>query len=648
MIYHERVPRGIKENLAYRKKVLVRAATDIDFRSAVWAACRDDILYWVNTFLWLFEPRPMVGADGKPLPKKIPFITWPHQEPAIREIDRVLGTEDVAVEKARGEGMSWIMVTFGVRDFIFRPMSTIGFVSKDEASVDTPDNSDSLFWKVQFLLDNLPSWMVPKYNRSVTAHTFKNTLNGSSITGFAATGNVASGGRATWFGMDELSKFPKGKDADAMASTQHVTKSRFVVATPFGTDGEYYRLMHEPSSMVKITVDWKDNPTKNRGLYRMQNGLPVAVDKANPLPVDYDPLSSEVLDRLSRLRRKGFKLDNTIRSPWYDKECDRPSATPQKIAQELDRSYGGSMYRIFGNEFFDEANKTVQNPVKYSISVNPEKIEGSLSKVENGPVLVWCSLDAKNKPAERQYVLGADISAGLGGSHTSNSVCQIVDLLSGEQVLEYATNTTSPADFADECVALAKIFNNARMIWEANGVGMAFMQKVLESGYTNYYMREVMWKRKKSRQKEAGWWTNDKTKEILFEYFQSEVKSGRYVLRSDSLVKECGQYIRENGKIEHVLSRGSDDGSSKGAAHGDRVIAMGIALQAARERPLAQRTEEKYMEDNPPPNTLAARNKEWEERNSRGQDTWDDRDCGEMARAPVWLGSDRTNFGSEW
>lgn len=633
--FYKRVPLTLKENLLYRRKLLLRAETDLEFRNALIGACAHDPAFFMATMCWIFEPRPR-EVNGVALPTKIPFIPWPHQLPAILEIDKHLGKEDIAMEKARGEGASWMGVFFAVKDFLFKPMASVGVVSKDENSVDTPDNTDSIFWKIDWELSCLPPWMMrSKPKRNLTYHTILNPDNGANISGFACTGNVASGGRKTWFFIDELSKFPHGPDADSMASTQHVTDSRLIVATPFGTSGEYYRIMHEPSSMVKIILDWKDNPTKNRGLYRLTNGVPVAVDKENnPLPSNYDPPDKLVSALLSRLRRKGFKLDGTIRSPWYDHECDRPSATPQSIAQELDRDYGGSMARYFGTEFFEEAKKTFKKPKRFTIDYSQEELKNcSLSKNDLGPVEVYCALDAKNRPAEKAYVAGADVSAGIGGVASSNSVLQVIDAQTGEQVLEYTTNTTAPADFADDCIAICKIFNDAYLIWEINGPGSGFTMQVMDRQYPNIYMRKVLWKKGKGkRMKEPGWHTGQKTKELMFSELHRRVKVGEAVIRSEKLLQECSEYIRDGNKIEHVGASRTEDGASKGEAHGDRVMAFAIAIQGIKDRPFSSKSKERQEEKDAPPWTMAGRNKYWEDRNAREMD-WDDREGMDMARS---------------
>ncbi len=638
------IPKGLKENLAYRQGVLRRCATDKGFRRAMLAASKHDVLLWLNLFVWLYEPRPRFGSDGRLLPKVIPCITWPHQDPVILEIDKNLGLNDIGVEKARGEGMSWLALMLALRDWLFEDGAKVGLVSNTEKKADDPGNMDSLLAKIDWELTKLPKWMAgikeKDYRRNLSDHSLVNLRNMAQINAFAATGDAGRAGRYKWFLADELAFWDRGIDSQFMTSIRGSTECRLVVSTPNGSDGEYYDFMHIPSaSTVRLVLDWKDNPTRNRGLYEYKDGKAIAIDPVNnPLPANYDPPDQGVLDLWSGLIRKGFKLEKKIRSPWYDKECDR-GATPQSIAQELDRDYGGSTYKVFGIEFMDEAKKGIRPPQKFGdLTYHPETLVPLFQTSENGPLHIWCSLDHRGRPPAKQYVVGADVSTGLAGSYTSNSAVSVIELSSMEQVAEFASNSMPPADFADFCMALSKWFYDAYLIWEANGPGSAFGKRVIDKQYGNVYYRTSHWKRGKGRKtREVGWWTDPRSKESMFEEIKRSVLAGEVRPRSKVLVEECGQYVRINGKIEHVLAVNTSDDSSKGQAHGDRVIGFGVALQGARDRPLASSKLEETLKENPPSFTMAARQKAYEDSlKAKDGDGWDDRTNDDLAGGEVF------------
>lgn len=624
----KRIPTDLEGNLRWRAKVNERCIADKDFRDAMWAACKEDVMFFLNGFCWVYEPRPR-KIGGKTLPKQIPFIAWEHQAPVIQEVREHLGFRDIGVTKSRGEGASWIGVLLAMHDFIFHAMSSVGVVSKDERSADDPKNPDSIMWKMDWQLLKLPRWMAGEknidYKRDLSNHVLLNLRNQSTIAGFAATGNVASGGRKTWFLMDELAKFPRPGDEHAMASTQHVTDCRLVVSTPLGSDGAYFELMHGDSNMVKLVLDWKQNPTRNRGLYRLEKHIPVAVDPVNnPLPPEYNPPSPEVQQMFERLRRRGYKLEGVERSPWYDNECDRPGATPQNIAQELDRDFGGSSYRVFGHNFTERAEASQLDPIhEGDIDFDKMTLDPSIDFMKGGPLKLWLPVDAQNRPPQRPYVVGCDISNGLGGSFTSASTFVAFDQVTREQVAEFASRTTPPQEFADLCISFCRWLGGAYLVWEHNGPGAAFTRRVKHQKYTNVYYRVSLTRRGKKKRSEPGWWTDERTKTMMFSDFNQAVKEGKIIIRSRELVKECGHYVYKNGRIEHGLIAAATD-DSKGVSHGDRVIGACVAWQGCEDRPGSSSAGEDAITGTPPPNTLAARQLEYEMEAaaSRDRDSW--------------------------
>jgi hypothetical protein len=637
MEFYDRVPKEFTENLRYRRWLRERAERDPNFREAIIKACRSDVLFWLASSCWLHEPRPMKDSRGRVLPEVVPFIPWRHQEPIIRVLRQKLGFESVGLEKARGEGASWIAVYMALHDWIFAlpgvRMVSIGIVSRNMDTADSPDDMASMGAKIDWALTKLPWWMVGEegvdWKRFVTKHTWKNQRNGSVISAYAATGEVGSGGRYTWFLLDELSKFPPGDDKKALTSTQPSTNSRLIIGTPYGSEGAYYDVMHEPSSMTKLVLDWKDNPTRNRGLYRFVNGNPTAIDPIkNPLPENYGLQNQAVLDLFSRLRRKGFRLEKGIRSPWYDRQCDEPDSNPYSIAQEYDRDYGGSMYKIFGEEFFKEANANLRQPFcRVNIDYNEEH-KPLVSRSADGLLQLWMTLDTKNKPPEHPYVVSADLCSGLGGAYTSNSVLEILDILTMEQVGELASNTIEPDDFADLTIAICNWLGDAYLAWERNGPGGGFTTRIRKIGYPNVYYQTRVFEKKQKKTRTPGWWTDQKTKEVLFMEAKRIVTVGELKLRSEALVKECHQYIRIGRTIEHVGKIRGNEGPDSGDGHGDRVIALGIGVQALHDRPVNLTGHDRPVE----PGTIEERDRDYFSSLERPQDDWDDRTNWDLMR----------------
>jgi hypothetical protein len=76
--FYLKVPKDREGNLRYRRYVLRRAQADVRFRRGLIEACRQDLLFCVNTFVWQFNPRKSGGLQVGP------FVTWDFQDDAFR------------------------------------------------------------------------------------------------------------------------------------------------------------------------------------------------------------------------------------------------------------------------------------------------------------------------------------------------------------------------------------------------------------------------------------------------------------------------------------------------------------------------------------------------------------------------------------
>jgi len=606
---YKKVPKTLRENLEYRQKVLA-SADNLETQRTLWTACKRDMLFFINTFCWLYEPRSsrLRGTTSN----VIPFITYPYQDEAFTQMNDDLGHRDIGIEKSRDLGATWMFLTMYFWHWMFNDFSSFGIMSRTADLVDKPGKKDTLMWKLDFLLKGdggrggLPSWMQPRdVYRSMML--MENRDNGSTFEGATTTEDAFRGGRKKSIALDEFAAFPSGADYEAQAATQHATDSRVFVSTPKGAAGAYYDVMHVPSNMLKVVMDWKMHPIRQNGLYKSEDGVLEILDQDYEFPEGYR-----------------FILDGKERSPYYDTECARPGATAQSIAQELDRDYGGSEYQIFGKELYEAARDGLLRPYTRGVfRYEAETLVPEFSETIDGPMLLWCHRSYTGQPVPTgEYVIGCDISAGLGGDYTSNSAAVVVDSITGEQVAEYVTNTTPPGDFAELVISISKWFRNAYLIWESNGPpGMTFTRRVLDVGYPYIYFREMDQRAYRKKTRNPGWYSNEKNKLSLLSNFATSIKTGEYCIRSELLIDECKQYIYKDGKVVHSRSIRTRDDSAKGQAHGDRVIAAALAWHGIKDRPVAPKSEETFTEEIPQ-GSMAWRFQQEDDRTSDLKDEW--------------------------
>ena len=580
------VPKDPFENSFFRLKVRERADVDSGYRRALRTICGEDFLFFCNVFGWLHEPRKRFTADGKLMPKKIPFITRPHQDPVFLEVRKNLGLNDVVVKKSRDEGASWMGIWLALQDWCFGEMVSIGIVSKNEEAVYKPNYSGSIFWKLDYGVSMVPAWIHGnKWHRNYNDNTLANLLRGNTIAGYAATGTAATGDRTDWFMFDEIGKFPRPKDQELLESLSSVTDGILAISTPFGSTGAYYDMVHNPSTVTtQVTLHWAQNPAKNRGLYRMIRGIPEAVDpKENPLPPEYNPPTPEILKMFDQLRQRGFRLEEGVRSPWYDKQCNRPQSKPASIAQELDINFGGSVTKWFGEEFRKAGERTTVPPLMTGELRYNEELEPQFSKITDGRLKLWLSLDASSCPPKGNYAIGGDIGSGSSGSFTSNSTLIVVNLDTQEQVATFASNSIFQSEFADFSISLAKWFWNAKLGWEYN-YASAYTERIVEQKYYNVWERPVIGKKRKRRKRgrgqgpDLGWWTDGrKTKPLMFNDIDFFVRNARLIVRDQIIITEAKSYINNIKGIPEF------EGQEGNAAHGDHVIAFGCCVEMAKE-----------------------------------------------------------------
>jgi len=106
---------------------------------------------------------------------KLPFVLYPQQIKFIKWLDKMLSLArkgekiNALIDKPRDVGftfvlMGWILHHWLFDDFVVR----VG--SWKEEYVDKQGETDTLFFKADFILENLPTWMQPKGWEKVRAY----------------------------------------------------------------------------------------------------------------------------------------------------------------------------------------------------------------------------------------------------------------------------------------------------------------------------------------------------------------------------------------------------------------------------------------------------------------------------------------------
>jgi len=560
------VPKGVDENREYRFEARARAFNNPLLQRQLRQRCRDDILYYVNAWVWQYNPQKKRHEVG-------PFLTWDFQDRAFREIlDCIETGRDLVIEKSREMGASWMCLIVMEWLWHFHPYKKFLCISRNADAVDC-DDPDSLFWKIDFIHKHLPPWLMPKgwdARKHRKGMYYGNPENGSTITGQASTGKAGVGGRATAMFVDEFSQIRE--DYEVLHRTADTTACRIFNFTHTDVSNAAAELSRRVD-MRKLRLHWCDHPDKNPGLYRYNT----------------DSGKVDVLDKHYDFGAYDFQMDGKLRSPWYDRECIRRNS-PRAIAMDLDIDPRGAMSQFFDPMTVRILSQEYAQPPLWEGELTYDRETGKpiqLVKREGGRLKLWVNPIGPCAVPPLSCSVGCDIATGSGASC---SCAEGLNKHTGEQVFEYADPTIEPVEFAKLCVALCWLFCNehgdpARLAWEMQGPGDKFGKVVVdELGFRNVYYRvDEQILGSVGDPDRPGWNPTPGNIRLMLEDIRAAMASHALLIRSEPAYDECLSFkYNTDGSVTHSGKSRKDDPSGARVNHGDRITGIGLAWKMAK------------------------------------------------------------------
>jgi hypothetical protein len=579
-----KVPKGIRENLEWRARILRDAENDPKFQDDLFTACRESLLFWVNGFAYTFKLRE-VDEEGHARQAEgvnAPYVTWEIQDRHLTEIEKAINEGyDLLTDKSREMGASWDHILVFEHQFIYKPDSVFLEISRTEEYVDRSDNPKSLFWKHRYIRKWLPSWMVPPI-ADITMH-FSNLANGSKIDGESANSNAASGDRRRAVLLDEFAKVEAG--TKMRWATSDVTSCRLVNSTQAGPGTEYNKW--RKSGQIKVFVmPWWEHPEKGRRREAIQ-----------------DPIT------------KAWE----ITAPWLRMEEIRRS--PQEVDQEIKMKEVDSGSMFFDVHPVEQHRALFAKPATFTRGfdflkgVAQDAMPGIICRRQINQVQVakagawkfWTANTPGRPDQTKNYIFGVDISKGQGAS---NSVVSVLCAETREKIAEFADANTPPYDLARIIAAAAIWFGGSRsgghplVIWEANGPGWDFGRIFVKTlQYPNFYVDKRAGTATERVGKRYGWHSTKEKKEQLMGILRRAYANGGVVNHSGPALDEALGYVYYDdgglGPAEFVK-----ESESARLTHGDRVIADALMLLGVEDAPQG-----KSSEPSPPGRSIGARRK---------------------------------------
>jgi hypothetical protein len=188
---------------------------------------------------------------------------------------------------------------------------------------------------------------------------------------------------------------------------------------------------------------------------------------------------------------------------------------------------------------------------------------------EKGAMWVW---EEPEKGAE--YILGADVAEGVGDG-ADFSAFHVFHLRTMTQVAEFASDSVPPHLFAQVIHSAASWYNNALVVVEGNGSGLAVLQKLQ---YWLYY--DNLYYEMKGRSERPGVRIDKINRPVFLEQLQNALISQKITINSP-------RFVRELKTFEYSKTRKRAE--ARKGKHDDLIMALSVMLGVkdsyARELP---------------------------------------------------------------
>lgn len=237
-----------------------------------------DPVVFIDRFLYTFDPKRS--------PYNLPFVTFDFQKDLVYQIKEAIEQgNDLFIEKCREMGATYTVLAVFLWFWRYIPGSNFLLGSRKEDLVDNTkgdsgevsNKEESLFGKLEYMINRLPPFMLPKNFIPSKHFNFMSLLNpelGNAISGESANANFSRGGRYKAVLLDEFSFWDN--DSAAWGSTADTTNCRIVLTTPgikpckakrlrFGKDGEEIKVVTLAYFLdPRKTPEWLEGQRKRR------------------------------------------------------------------------------------------------------------------------------------------------------------------------------------------------------------------------------------------------------------------------------------------------------------------------------------------------------------------------------------------------
>jgi len=372
-------------------------------------------------------------------------------------------------------------------------------------------------------------------------------LDSGYIVATAGGDTVGRGETLTHVHASEVAFWPKSSSREIFSGLMDAVPKTddtevYIESTANGMTGVFYEQWQEAaagrSEFVPVFLPWFIDPSCRVEPVKGFQRTPMEEDEA----AKYDLDDWQLMFRRQKIAEKGLDL-------WKQEY----PATPEEAFLTSGRP-------VFDPLKLDDMRRLIQPPRSRMAYEGGKFVDHSMGELQQFYPII---------PGEN-YFIGADVAAGVNGDW---SVAQILDP-DMRQVGIFRAQV-DPDYFAHILAALGRLYNDARVIVEANNHGILTVTRLYKDLlYPTVYSDEVHNQETDQVTRRLGFQTNVSTKPLIIDKLRAEVRKNQVAIYDPATLDEMRTFIvTQSGRME------ADKGK-----HDDTVMALAMALHITEKR----------------------------------------------------------------
>lgn len=357
---------------------------------------------------------------------------------------------------------------------------------------------------------------------------------------------IGRGQTIQWLHGSEISLWPNGSElvAGLMQAVPYLPKTAiFLESTANGMNDYFHKTwqmaMQGKSTFKPLFFGWNEHDE-----YKIEPTEPLILSK-----------EEEELQKVYDL--------NPAQLNWRREKMKDFADDPDKFTQEYPindiEAFLASGRSRFHIPSLIEMRKSIEPGKKIELLEENEQFK--LVELHNSPLTIW-----KEPNPARKYVIGADVSEGIGGDY---SVATIMDTETSETVARWRGDA-EPSEFGEILEQLGRFYNKALIACEINNHGLTTVQRLRDLNYGNLYRREKgLEERFETFTSMLGWKTDRRTKPLMINALAEAIVLNKIHDHDENFIRECESYV--------IDDRGRTNAQE--GEHDDTVISTAIAMQ---------------------------------------------------------------------